>query len=297
MATADVSIVIPSYNRGRSVRETVSRCLLLDPAPREIVLVDDHSNDGSEEIIRQLTTGIVTSVRLPSNQGQAAARSVGFAMARGKYVVSLDDDSWFLDNDALQRISERFESLPQCGILALRGFSPGVPIQNSKNQLSLVADHITCGAAYRADVIHQTGYHLPLLRYEGEEADISLKVLDAGFDIVFDESIRFFHDYDPAKRPVSVLMNVRRFAVRNDLLRCLIYFPVELALGVGLWRVASHLSWGLRSGAMSGTVRGFADALVKWPGALRHRRPISRRASLRYLKLRRRPQVLEHAAG
>src|SRR5262245_29499575 len=290
MPAADGSIVIPSYNRGASLQQTVARCLALEPAPREIILVDDHSNDGSKDVIERLSSDTVRTVRLPTNQGQAAARSLGFSMARGTYVVSLDDDSWFLDNDALQRICERFESLPRCGILALRGFSPGVPIQDTGDQLSIVADHITCGAAYRAAVIHKTGYHLPFLRYEGEEADISLKVIHAGFDIVADESIRFFHDYDPTKRPASVLMNVRRLAVRNDLLRCLIYFPLDLAIGVGLWRVASHISWGVRSGAVGATMRGLADVLITWPSALKHRRPISRRASLRYLKLRHRPE-------
>jgi len=293
-ATLDVSVVIPTYNRGARVRDAVQKCLALRPAPREILIVDDHSDDGSEQDLRSLAVGTVKYIRLPDNQGQASARSIGLASSLGKYLVSIDDDSWLLDADALQRIWRRLDALPRCGLLALRGFSPGLPIEPPCDQLMLVADHITCGAAYRADVLHKIGYHLPFLRYEGEEADISLKMLAAGYDIVQDDSIRFFHDYDPDRRSADTLRRVRRFAVRNDLLRCWIYFPMDLAIALSAWRFVSHLLWGMRTRMIATTFAGYLDAVRMWPGALRVRRPISRAAALRYLKLRRRPQPLAY---
>lgn len=293
-ATLDVSIVIPTYNRGVRVRDAVQKCLALSPAPREILIVDDHSNDGSEQNLRSLAVGDVKYIRLPDNQGQASARSIGFASSQGKYLLSLDDDSWLLDRDGLQQICQRLDKLPRCGLLALRGFSPGLPIEPARHQLSLVADHITCGAAYRADALHKIGYHLPFLRYEGEEADISLKMLAAGYDIVQDDSIRFFHDYDPSRRPADTLRRVRRFAVRNDLLRCWIYFPLEIALGLSVWRFVSHFIWGVRTHMIATTCAGYIDAVLMWPRALRLRRPIGRGTAVRYLRLRRRPQALAY---
>src|SRR5262249_22654254 len=161
-------------------------------------------------------------------------------------------------------------------------------------ELMLVADDSTGGGAYRADVLHQIGYPLPFLRYEGEEADISLKMLAAGYDIVQDDSIRFFHDYDPDRRSTDTLRRVRRFAVRNDLLRCWIYFPMDLAIALSAWRFVSHLLWGMRTHVIATTFAGYLDAVRMWPGALRVRRPIGRGAALRYLKLRRRPQPLAY---
>lgn len=293
-ATIDISIVIPTYNRGVRVRDAVQKCLALRPAPREILIVDDHSDDGSEQDLRSIAVGNVKYIRLPDNQGQASARSIGFASSQGKYLVSIDDDSWLLDTDALEQIWRRLDTLPRCGLLALRGFSPGLPIEPARDRLLLVADHITCGAAYRADVLHKIGYHLPFLRYEGEEADISLKMLAAGYDIVQDDSIRFFHDYDPERRSADTLRRVRRFAVRNDLLRCWIYFPFDLALGLSAWRVVSHFIWGVRTHMIATTCAGYIDAVLMWPGALRVRRPIGRAAAMRYLKLRHRPRPLVH---
>ncbi len=288
----DISIVIPSYNRGTAVSENVARCLALAPRPREIILVDDHSDADSARALRALEGGPVKYIRLPTNSGQGLARSVGFATAAGKYLVSLDDDSWFLQPDALQRIWDRMASLPNCGILALRGFSPGLEIEPPRERLSLVSDHITCGAAYRAEVLHRAGYHLAFLRYEGEEADLSLKVMNTGADIVLDESITYFHNYDPTKRSRASLLNVRRLAVRNDLLRAWIYFPWHLAIAVSGWRALSHLRWGVRTGMLTSTVRGYVGFLLFLPRALAHRQPLSTATAQRYLTRRRRPEVL-----
>jgi GT2 family glycosyltransferase len=290
--TVDISIIIPSYNRGPRARETVEKCLRLRPGPREIVLVDDHSDAESGQILRSLDGGIVKYIRMAENGGQAAARSVGFATGKGKHLVSLDDDSWFLDEDALQRVWDRMEALGKCGILAFSAFSPGVPVQPSLNRLTLVSDHITCGAAYRAEVLRKTGYHLPFLRYVGEESDLSLKVIDAGFDLVLDSSIRVFHDYHPAGRSKKSLARGRRFGVRNDLLRPWIYFPLDLALKVTVWRAASHLVFALRHGRLGATLRGCLEFTLCFPRALLHRHSIDREAALKYLRLRRRPEPL-----
>jgi GT2 family glycosyltransferase len=291
VSTVDISIVIPSYNRGRSVCDTVQKCLHLNPMPREIVIVDDCSDEASAAVLRTLEQGIVKYIRLPENQGQATARSVGFATARGKYLVSLDDDSWFVDGDALQGVWNRLEAQPDCGILAFRAFSPGVPVEPGRERLSCVADHIACGAAYRARVLRTTGYHVPFMRYMGEEADLTVKVIGAGFDVVLDESIRVFHDYDPVKRSRASLARARRFAVRNDLLRDWIYFPVDVAVAVTVWQTASHLIFALRNGFLSATARGYLEFMLRFPQALLHRRPVTRGAAWRYLRLRHRPEI------
>jgi len=127
----DISIVIPSYNRGMIVVKAISNCLALRPQAREIILVDDHSNPESEAILRGLAEEhqSVLYVRLPENGGQAVSRSVGLATANGKYIVSLDDDSWFLDSDDLQRVWDRMESLPKCGILSFETYGPLRPVK------------------------------------------------------------------------------------------------------------------------------------------------------------------------
>jgi GT2 family glycosyltransferase len=280
------SIVIPSFNRGTAVAATVEKCLKLRPAPLEIILVDDGSGPESEQILRSLAGERVQYIRLPENVGQATSRSIGFATARGTCVVSLDDDSWFLDEDAIARVERRFATLPECGILAFRLFTPGETVEPAEDRLFRVSDHITCGAAYRTSMLRAIGYHLQFLRYTGEESDLSIKAMAAGWDIVLDHSVRIHHDYDPSRRTRASLDRVRKYAVRNDLLRPWVYFPLGIALKTTAWRVFSHLRFGLRHGYIASTWQGYLCALVKWPQAIRHRRPLCGQSVERYLALR-----------
>lgn len=293
-SVVDISIVIPSYNRGELVRENVEKSLLLKPAPKEIILVDDCSGDDSAAILQQLADAheSVHYYRLDENGGQAVARSVAFEKATGRYIVSLDDDSWFIDQDGLQRVWDRFEQLNQCAILSFETFAPVKPITEAVDQLFLVSDHITCGAAYRTEVLRQSGYHLGFLRYEGEEADLSLKIIGLGYDIVHDCNIRVFHDYDPEKRTSATLNRVRRYAVRNDLVRAVIYFPWLTTCRLLLWRSLSHLKYALKKGYLWPTLVGYAGFFRLLFKAIAHRQPISRAASHRYFALRRKRQPL-----
>lgn len=290
----DISIVVPSYNRGMAARDTLTKCLALHPRAKEIVLVDDHSDRESEEILRRLAleNSCIRHIRLPENGGQGIARSVGFAAASGKYIVSLDDDSWFMESDGLQRVWNRMERLPVCGILAFSLFSPGLEITAPSDEILLVSDHLTCGAAYRADVLRKTGYHLAFLRFVGEESDLSLKVRDAGFEVIKDHDIRVFHDYDPARRAPESLARVCRFSVRNDLARTIVYFPWAMLPFLLPWKIFSHLRAGVDKGYLGPTCEGYWEFMRICPAALRHRSPVSMVTAWRYLKLRRSPELL-----
>jgi len=94
MSVADVSVVIPVRNRARQVVAAVRSALDQSPLPREIIVVDDASTDGSGEAAAALGDA-VTVISLSSCSGPAAARNVGVAAARGSYIAFLDsDDRW-----------------------------------------------------------------------------------------------------------------------------------------------------------------------------------------------------------
>jgi glycosyltransferase involved in cell wall biosynthesis len=92
-----LTILIPVFNESRTLRELhaglVASVAKLDETT-EILFVDDGSDDGSQEIVRELcrshdrTRGLV----LARNQGKAAALDLGFRHARGDIVVTLDAD-------------------------------------------------------------------------------------------------------------------------------------------------------------------------------------------------------------
>ncbi|MDZ4720528.1 MAG: glycosyltransferase [Roseiflexaceae bacterium] len=89
-----LSVVIPFYNLGAYVEETVASVLASTYRPLEIVIVDDGSTDSaSTAVLAQLTTRHteIRVVRVP-NGGLARARNLGADAARGEFLAFLDAD-------------------------------------------------------------------------------------------------------------------------------------------------------------------------------------------------------------
>jgi len=92
-ATADVSIIIPTFNRAGLIREAIDSCLRQQSSGLglQIVVVDDCSTDETYNTLQEYG-GAIDGLRLDKNGGQCCARNVGLARATGKYVKFLDSD-------------------------------------------------------------------------------------------------------------------------------------------------------------------------------------------------------------
>jgi len=102
MATAPISVVIPTYNRAALVVRAVSSALRAIEPGDEILVVDDESTDDTEQALRQFGDQI-RYVKVPHG-GAGAARNHGIAAAKHQMVAFLDsDDEWFADKLVLQR--------------------------------------------------------------------------------------------------------------------------------------------------------------------------------------------------
>jgi glycosyltransferase involved in cell wall biosynthesis len=87
-----LSVVIPVYNEERWIREVVRRVRAV-PIPKEIVIVDDCSTDGTRAILKELEgQGDVRVFLQQVNQGKGAALREGFRQATGDVVVIQDAD-------------------------------------------------------------------------------------------------------------------------------------------------------------------------------------------------------------
>lgn len=93
---AAVSIVVPHFNLGEYLCETLENILAIDHQNIEIIVVDDASTDeGSIKVVEtlaRLDEPRLKVVRLVGNVGLAAARNIGIQRARGAYLLTLDAD-------------------------------------------------------------------------------------------------------------------------------------------------------------------------------------------------------------
>lgn len=94
-ASPRFSIIITFYNQRDFIRDAVDSALAQQNATFEVIVIDDASTDGSQEILRQYGNAIHL-VCPETNQGACAARDCGASLATGEYLVFLDGDDAFL---------------------------------------------------------------------------------------------------------------------------------------------------------------------------------------------------------
>ncbi len=99
MATPLVSIIIPCYNAGRWLAETLESALAQTWTDKEIIVINDGSRDDSLARARQFESRGVRIADQP-NQGASAARNHGLRLARGEFIQFLDADD-LLDPDKI----------------------------------------------------------------------------------------------------------------------------------------------------------------------------------------------------
>ena len=86
-----LSIIIPVYNEWRTIRELLSKLLDLQ-LEKEILIVDDGSNDGTSEILDSISDARIRLFRHSANRGKGAAIRTGLERARGDIVIIQDAD-------------------------------------------------------------------------------------------------------------------------------------------------------------------------------------------------------------
>ena len=99
-----VSVITPAYNCVDTFAETCESVLSQTFFEWEWIIVEDHSADGTLELIKKLTTKDkrIIVVQTPHNSGAATARNLGIEKASGKYIAFLDaDDTW--EKDKLEK--------------------------------------------------------------------------------------------------------------------------------------------------------------------------------------------------
>jgi glycosyltransferase involved in cell wall biosynthesis len=140
MADPSVSVIIPFLNMRRFLPEAVDSVRAQTETDWEIILVDDGSDDGGEELARSYARGDPSRIRalpLPgqSARGASAARNRGLKDARGEYIAFLDaDDIWLPDKLGRQKKILREHPEAAMTFARVHYFNDGPPQGEERDQ-------------------------------------------------------------------------------------------------------------------------------------------------------------------
>ena len=93
-----VSVIIPTYNRGKSIIKAIESVRNQTYNNIEICVIDDASTDGTEDIIKSKyrNESKIVYYKLEKNSGACVARNIGISISKGEYIAFLDSDDTFL---------------------------------------------------------------------------------------------------------------------------------------------------------------------------------------------------------
>ena len=103
------SVVIPVYNKADTILETIQSVLMQSCEDREIVVVDDGSQDDLDRALQPVCEQI--RIIRQKNAGVAAARNRGIQESQGEYICFLDaDDLWMPEH--LETLNNTIDANP-----------------------------------------------------------------------------------------------------------------------------------------------------------------------------------------
>ncbi len=120
--TEMISVVIPLYNKAKSIVTTLQSVLDQTYKDFELIVVDDGSTDNSLNVVRSFvhSLNVHSFIRIihKENGGVSSARNRGIQEAKGEYVAFLDgDDIW--DKDFLNELARLIKDYPGMSIYGL----------------------------------------------------------------------------------------------------------------------------------------------------------------------------------
>ncbi len=200
--TPPASVLIPCYNEGDNVEETLTQALALDYPDFEVIAINDGSRDNTGEVLDRMAAQHprLRVVHLARNQGKAMGLQAGALVARHDLLIGIDGDA-LLDRHVAYWMARHVVADPEVGAVTgnprvrnrstLLGrvqvgeFSSIVGMikraQQSFGRLFTVSGVIT---AYRRSAVHQVGYwSCDMLT---EDIDITWKLQRAGWKVRFE---------------------------------------------------------------------------------------------------------------
>jgi len=209
-----VLIGITSKNRASILPKSINSALNQKNVDKQVAVYDDHSTDGTQALASEFTN--VKWYLSKEEKGYLFARNMFLETTDADYYCSLDDDSWFMDDEQLEHAIEYMNASPTVAALSFKIFSNDLRKEIKRGDVIVETNNfIGCGHLLRVDAVRSVGcYAVNPGYYGGEEKDLCIRLMDKGFSIIRFPSVEIWHDKTNIARDFPLQ---HRSSVCNDL--------------------------------------------------------------------------------
>jgi len=190
-----LSVYIPCYNAASYLERSLSGLLNQTHPPDEILVIDDGSTDNTVEIASKFPARVI---RHAQNKGLAAARNTAFRAAKNEMVASLDADcvaapDWLarmvthLDDPDVVGVGGRLVEGVQVSV-ADRWRRAHMPQEWGDSYVRNPKFLFGCNNLFRRSTVLNVGGYDESMRTNGEDCDLSRRLMLAGHDLVYEPS-------------------------------------------------------------------------------------------------------------
>jgi len=270
--TATVTIVIVVYNRRDELREVLQRMLFESEYPAEsvdIVVVDNASTDGSAAMVRDEFPQVQLIAR-DTNIG-APAWNDGFAIARGDYVLILDDDCYLLPDGlgrAVAAAQEHAADLVTFKVVSTK--DPGY-VFSEKYRTGLFT-FWGCAWLVRRSVLNELGGYDSELFMWANELEFTIRYLDRGYRHLHYPLVVAQHMKTPPAKDSEFDLRGYRINARHWPYVVAKLFRLRDAFGAFVAVVLTVLRDAVRKDPPA--IRALPESFAGFVHGLRHRSPV-----------------------
>ncbi len=201
----DISFVIVTKNRATALAFTLEKIQNIVVASKQEVLVFIDGCEATEAIKKDFPW--VKWFGVSKSIGASPARNHLYKNAVGTLLIGLDDDAHPLTASCVTQCQALFEKHPKLGIVAfqeVRGVfasdADALLQAEKESKCYQTNDFIGCGFAIKNEVYQKTNGFPVWMDIYGEETCVAYEVLDAGYDIIYDNSIIVNHRVNKQQR-------------------------------------------------------------------------------------------------
>jgi len=285
------AIMITTHNRGADLRRTCAALTSLSPAPDEVLICADGCTDDSASMVRSKFSGF-SILENAERQGSVASRDRMLRLATADIVISLDDDSYPIDQDFLARVGQVLDEHPEAAVVSfaeVRDQDCGArTAPENERRGRYVSAYANCGAAMRRDVYLKLAGFPTFFTHGYEEPDYALQCYAAGLAVWFEPGLVVRHHMSSVNRQIG---RRQRLHARNELWSVLLRCPWPYLPAVALFRIWRQLRYAATQGLSDVLLQPawWLSALGGLPRCIAGRTPIPWRAYWAWMRLARQP--------